>query len=156
MILWLYLFDKSFSFLNKSKNKKFFKRRLSLQNFFLAGFFITLFTMSMSISMAILLPIYLARRFVNRKMVVAYAIGANISTLFDTLFLGLLTKSVLGISTILAFLVGVTLVAGLLFLLFKPYQKSISYLTGKILKDKRTFIIFTCIIIFVPIIFLFF
>gem|GEM_PF-5632163 len=42
--------------------------------------------MSLSVSVAIMMPLYV-RKAINKKMLIAYILGANVSTLFDTLFL---------------------------------------------------------------------
>jgi len=154
LILGLFLFDRSFSFLAHWKDRKFIHKIVCVRTSFLAGFIITSLTMSMSISVAILLPLYI-RKVINRKMLIAYVLWANISTLFDTLFLWIISESILWIKVILGFMIAVTIAVSILMISFRPFQHLISHLTDKILKNKYTFIIFTAIVMFLPIIFLF-
>jgi Na+/phosphate symporter len=121
---------------------------------FMAGFVITALTMSMSISVGILLPLYM-RKIINKKMLIAYILWANVSTLFDTLFLGMMAKSILGIKVIIAFLIAVIAAVIFLMLTFNIYHRCISYITDKILSNRLLFFIFTIIIMFSPIVFLF-
>ncbi len=155
LVWWLFLFDKCFSFISHGKDKRILKKIVSIESSFISGFVVTALTMSLSVSVAILLPLYL-RKFINRKMLMAYILGANISTLFDTLFLWIMAKSIIGIKVILAFLFAVTLWVILIMIGFKYYHKAISYLTDKILSNKIHFIIFTIIVMFTPLIFFFF
>jgi len=153
MIWGLFLFDKSFSFLSNPENKEKLHKFETTKTAFASGFLITALTMSLSISVTILLPLYL-RKVIDRKILIAYILGANISTLFDTLFLGIMTKSTLGINVILTFLLSVCLAVGIYTLIFKVYYKTIGHITDKILSNKYIFLAFTIIVMIAPILFL--
>jgi len=149
----LFMFDKSFSFLKEKKNKEILDKFESSKTAFISGFLITALTMSLSISVTILLPLYI-RKYIDRKLLIAYILWANISTLFDTLFLGIMTKSTTGVEVILAFIIAVSISVIIYLLIFKRYYKSIGHITDQILKNKYRFFIFTLIIMLVPILFL--
>lgn len=153
MIGGLFLFDKSFSFLKEKENKEILKKFESPKTAFLSGFIITALTMSLSISVTILLPLYI-RKLIDRKLLIAYILWANISTLFDTLFLWVITKSTIGIQVIISFLIAVTFSVWIYLLFFKLYRKTIEKMTDNILKNKYRFLVFTIIIMLIPIIYL--
>jgi Na+/phosphate symporter len=149
----LFFFDKSFSFLKQKENQKILEKFENKKTAFLSGFIVTALTMSLSVSVTILLPLYL-RKLIDRRLLIAYILGANISTLFDTLFLGIMTKSILGIQVIISFLIAVTLAVSLYLLIFKYYRRSIGRITDLILKNKYSFLAFTIIAMAIPILFL--
>jgi len=160
LLLWfvflaagLFFFDKSFSFLKQKENKEILEKFETKKNAFISGFVITALTMSLSVSVTILLPLYL-RKLINRKLLIAYILWANISTLFDTLFLWIMTQSTIGIQVIISFLISVIFAVGIYILLFKHYRKWIWKITDYILKNKYNFLIFTIIAMIVPILFL--
>jgi len=153
LIWWLFLFDKSFSFLGDKKNKEKLKKIENKKTAFVSWFIITALTMSLSISITILLPLY-TRKLFNRKLLIAYILWANISTLFDTLFLWVITKSRLGIEVIIAFLISVILAVSIYLIFYKYYFKTIWKITDIILKNKYRFLIFTIIVMLVPVLFL--
>ncbi|NOZ44664.1 MAG: hypothetical protein GXP45_06050 [bacterium] len=71
MIGGLFMFDKSFSFLKEKKNKEILDKFESSKTAFISGFLITALTMSLSISVTILLPLYI-RKYIDRKLLIAY------------------------------------------------------------------------------------
>ncbi len=153
--LWwgLFLFDKSFSFLKEKENKEILEKFENSKTAFFSGFIITALTLSLSISVTILLPLYI-RKLIDRKLLVAYILWANISTLFDTLFLWAITQSTIGIQVVLSFLIAVTISVGIYLLIFKYYRKTIWHLTDHILKNKYRFLTFTIIAMVIPLFFL--
>jgi len=150
----LFLFDKSFSFIAHGDNKKFIRKIVSVSTSFIWGFIITALTLSLSVSIAMLLPLYV-RKVINRKMLIAYILWANISTLFDTVFLWIISNSTTSIKVILSFLAAITIAVIIFMAIFKPYQHVISNFADKILKNKYTFIIFTAIMLLFPVILFF-
>jgi len=155
LVWWLFLFDRSFSFIAQWKDRRFIHKIVNVKSSFLAGFVITALTMSLSVSVAILMPLYV-RKVINRKMLIAYILWANTSTLFDTLFLWVMSQSILGIKVITGFIIAVFIAVIILMAWFKYYQHIISYLTDRILKNKYRFLIFMIIVMLWPIVFLFF
>jgi len=150
----LFLFDRSFSFIAHWKDRKILKKIANEKNSFIAGFILTALTMSLSVSVAIMMPLYV-RKAINKKMLIAYILGANVSTLFDTLFLWIMSQSAIGIKVILSFIISIAISVAILFALFKYYQNWISKATDYVLENKYRFIVFTIISMLGPIAFIF-
>ncbi|HKL43785.1 MAG TPA: hypothetical protein VJ892_00735, partial [Candidatus Absconditabacterales bacterium] len=149
----LFAFDKNFSFVKNDKVVAKIHKIENRRNAFLSGLIITALTMSLSISVTLLLPLYV-RKIITRRHLIPYILGANITTLLDTLLLGVLTNSVLGTKVILAFMAATIVSVTIYMIIFKFYKKAISYFTDKILDNKYVFVIFLIIIMFIPILFL--
>ncbi len=152
--IWLVLFDKSFSFVDSKKSLKHLKTINSDIWAFLAGFLITSFSMSLSISVTILIPLYI-KWAVNKRQLIAYIIWANITTLLDTLMLSVIANSAIWFNVVLAFCISVAIVWFLYMLWFKHYSKFILYMEDQILENKINFIIFLIITLILPIFILF-
>ncbi len=153
LVWWLFAFDKNFSFVWDEKVAKKIRKIENRKTAFLSWFILTALTMSLSISVTLLLPLYI-RKVITRRHLIPYILWANISTLFDTLFLGIMTKSAMWVNVILVFLLATMISVGIYMLIFKHYKKTISLFTDKILDNKYYFIIFLIVIMFTPILFL--
>jgi hypothetical protein len=88
------------------------------------GFVVALITMSVSVALTILVPA-MAKGYVRRRHAVPYIMGANISTLGDTLLGAALLGSTGPVAVVLAELIGITLVTLILmFFFYRPVQKT--------------------------------
>jgi sodium-dependent phosphate cotransporter len=154
LVWWLFAFDQNFSFVKDEHIAKKIRKIESTQTAFLAGFILTALTMSLSISVTLLLPLYM-RKVITRRHLIPYILGANISTLFDTLFLAIMTDSVIWIRVILAFITATIISVCIILFGFQYYRKIITFLTDTILDNKYYFILFLIIIMFIPLLFLF-
>lgn len=118
---------------------------------FLMGLVITLLTMSVSVSVGILVPLS-ARGYVRRENIVPYILGANISTLGDTLLAAALLGHGEAVAVVLVQMVSVTLVSlPIVTLLYWPYERAISRGLSWITRNRRNFIIFLSIVLLIPI-----
>ncbi len=153
LIWWLFAFDKNFSFVRDEKVAKKIRKIENRKTAFLSWFILTALTMSLSISVTLLLPLYV-RKVITRRHLIPYILWANISTLFDTLFLWIMTNSAMWVRVILSFMAATIISVSFYLLIFKYYKKSISYFTDKILDNNYYFIIFLIIIMFTPLLFL--
>lgn len=152
---WLFAFDKSFSFINSKSAEKKIKKIETIRNAFIFWFVLTALTMSLSISVTFLLPLYV-RKIVTRRYLIAYILGANISTLFDTLLLGMVANTVLWVKAVLAFILANIISVSIFFSVYTIiYRKVIYYITDKILDRKFLFLLFLFVIMVLPIIMVF-
>lgn len=149
LVLWLICFDKSFSFINDKKSVEKLKTISTNFSSFLAGFFITSLSMSLSVSVTILLPLY-TKGSIKKNHLIAYILWANITTLLDTVFLSIIAESSMWFSVILSFLISVWIVACLYMLWFKYYSRAILSFEEKILSNKIYFILFLFITLILP------
>ncbi|MBL7062801.1 MAG: hypothetical protein ISS49_01170 [Anaerolineae bacterium] len=119
---------------------------------FLMGLAITLFTMSVSISVGILVPLS-ARGYMRRENIIPYILGANISTFADTLVAAALLGDPRAIAVVTTHIVCAAIVSLLLILLaYRPYERAISDALAWITRRRRNFILFLSIIFVIPVV----
>lgn len=118
---------------------------------FLMGLVVTLITMSVSVSVGILVPLS-ARGYVRRENIIPYILGANISTLGDTLLAAALLGHSEAVAVVLVQMIAVTLVSlPIAVLLYWPYERAISRGLNWITRSRRNFTIFLSIVLLIPI-----
>jgi len=106
---------------------------------FLMGLAITLVTMSVSISVGILVPLS-ARGYMRRKNIIPYILGANISTLADTLVAAALLGDPQAVTVVMTHMACAAIVSLLLILLaYRPYERAISNALTRIIHRRRNF-----------------
>ncbi|MFQ6089058.1 MAG: hypothetical protein ACE5K0_09190 [Candidatus Methanofastidiosia archaeon] len=118
---------------------------------FFLGAVITTFTMSVSISMSVLVPLFL-RGYIKRREIVPYMIGANIMTFIDTLIIAILLENPTAVIIVLAELVGVALISLPCLVFYDKYYFFIENLTEHILKSTRRVVLFMLILFIIPIV----
>lgn len=119
---------------------------------FLLGLLVTMATLSVSISIGILVPLS-ARGYIRRENLTPYILGANISTLVDTLAAGVLLGDPRAMSVVLIHMVSGTLVSlPIVLLAYHPYERGLSRALAWISKNKRNFALFLGIIFVVPVV----
>lgn len=119
---------------------------------FLLGAAITLISMSVSVSLAILVPLS-QRGFVRRENVIPYIMGANITTFIDTLFAAVLLSDPAASTVVLASMLSITIVS--IFILataYRRYEHAMLLFVARIMESNRNLAIFMAIILLVPII----
>ncbi len=90
---------------------------------FSLGFFITLITTSVSVSLGLLVPLS-ARGYIKVENLVPYIMGANISTFIDTLLVAILLANPAAFTIVFAGIIGTILVSSvILFFFFRVYEK---------------------------------
>ncbi len=119
---------------------------------FLMGLVITLLTMSVSISVGILVPLS-ARGYMRRENIIPYILGANISTLADTLVAAALLGDPRAVTVVVTHMACATIVSlPLILLVYRPYERAISNALAWITRRRRNFTLFLGIIFIVPVI----
>lgn len=129
-ILSLWIFDRSIPDLNLKDSNVGQVSQLVYRPFvtFLLGAIITSFTMSVSVSLSLLIPLSV-RGFVRLENIVPYIMGANITTFIDTLLAAVLLVNPVGITVVLIMIMSV-LLASLSILIFgyRSYERLIQRL----------------------------
>ncbi|HEX2051007.1 MAG TPA: hypothetical protein VHJ34_10315 [Actinomycetota bacterium] len=86
---------------------------------FALGCLVALITMSVSVALTVLVPL-VAKRYVRREDILPYIMGANITTLGDTLLAAFLLDSAAAVRIVLAGIAGTTVVSVVLLALVYP------------------------------------
>jgi sodium-dependent phosphate cotransporter len=121
---------------------------------FMLGAGITLISMSVSVSLALLVPLS-HRGFVRRENVIPYIMGANITTFIDTLFASLLLSEPAAFTVILSSMISITIVSILvLALVYRRYEHVMLTFVAWIMQDNRTLAFFMGAILLIPVILL--
>lgn len=122
---------------------------------FLLGFLVTLVTLSVSISLGILVPLS-ARGYMRRENIIPYVMGANISTLIDTLVAAMLLGDSRGVAIVFSHMAAATVVSLLVIVFaYSAYERSVSRLLGWIVRKRLHFAIFLGLMIITPLILVF-
>jgi sodium-dependent phosphate cotransporter len=119
---------------------------------FLLGLAVTLLTMSVSISVGLLVPLS-ARGYMRRENIIPYILGANISTLADTLVAAALLGDPRAVTVVATHMVCAALVSLLVVLLaYRPYERAVSNALTGIIRRRRNFALFLGVIFVVPVV----
>jgi len=119
---------------------------------FLMGLVITLLTMSVSISVGILVPLS-ARGYMRRENIIPYILGANVSTLADTLVAAALLGDPRAVTVVVTHMVCAAIVSLLLILLaYRSYERAISDALAWITRRRRNFALFLGVILIIPVV----
>ncbi len=117
---------------------------------FLIGLAVTALTMSVSVSVGILVPLS-ARGYVRRENIIPYILGANISTLVDTLVAAALLGDPRGVTVVLAQMMSIALVSLPIVLLFyRAYERLVSRALRWVTHSRRNLAIFLGTSLIVP------
>ena len=122
---------------------------------FVLGALITILTLSVSVSLAILVPLS-AKGIIRRENSLPYIMGANITTFIDTFVAAL---SIGGSDAFMIVFVKMGSVAFIslivLMLFYRPFKRITLYVQEKIINDNRTLALFLCVMLIIPVTLLF-
>lgn len=113
---------------------------------FLFGAFLTMITMSVSVSLSLLLPLSV-RGYVRQENVIPYIFGANITTFVDTLIAAFLLGNSAAVTIVLVQMVSVAIVT--IFILItslRYYERTIQFL-ARLIGSKNGYILLYIILI---------
>ncbi len=91
---------------------------------FLVGAGITLVSTSVSLSLGMLVPLYL-KGYIQRREIIPYILGANVTTFIDTLLAALVLDNPVAINIVLVQMVAVLGVSAVVLLMYKEYSRAI-------------------------------
>jgi len=115
------------------------------------GCLVALVTMSVSVALTVLVPI-VAKKYVKRAHVIPYVMGANITTLGDTLFAAFAVHSPAAVRIVLAQVIATTALTVLALAFFYPQVRAgVSWFECKVTKSLTTLAVFTAGLFLVPI-----
>jgi len=121
---------------------------------FLLGMVATTLTLSVSISLGLLVPLS-TRGYIRRENLIPYILGANITTMIDTLVAGILLGDPHAMTIVVAHMIGAVIVSlPIVILFYRAYERIISRLQIWITQRKRNFAIFLGALFFIPIVLL--
>jgi Na+/phosphate symporter len=119
---------------------------------FALGALITLISMSVSLSLAILVPLS-ARGFVRRENVIPYIMGANITTFVDTLLAAVLLDNACSFTIVLVQMLSITAVSiVILATAYRRYERVMLCFVGSMTASNRYLALFMAAIFVVPIV----
>ena len=119
------------------------------------GCAVALVTMSVSVALTILVPL-VVKGYVKREAIIPYIMGANITTLGDTLLAAFLLNSPGSVRIVLAGIVGTTIVSVFLLTFFYvPTRRAIWRFQRKVVSNRTTLFAFTACLFLVPLAILF-
>ena len=156
ILLSFHLFDKCLPQMTLKESQVGWMSRLvyrPLVMFFL-GALVTMFSMSVSLSLSILVPLS-ARGFIRRENVIPYIMGANITTFIDTLLAAVLLNNPSAFTIVFVEMFSVTALSILVLTIFyRGYQRTMLKFVGQVTENPRNLVVFMIIILIVPIILL--
>ena len=116
----------------------------------LLGAGITLISMSVSVSLAILVPLG-NRGFVRRENVIPYIMGANVTTFIDTLLAALLLGNPAATSVVWTQMFSISIVSVLMLLVgFRRYEAMVLRFVDQLTRDDRHLAWFMVVILLLP------
>ena len=119
---------------------------------FALGALITLISMSVSLSLAVLVPLS-ARGFVRRENVIPYIMGANITTFIDTLLASVLLDNPWSFTIVSVQMVSITAVSVvILSTAYRRYERGILRFVASMTASNRSLALFIAVILVVPIV----
>ncbi|HBY98389.1 MAG: hypothetical protein M5U01_26120 [Ardenticatenaceae bacterium] len=148
------LFDQSLPKLQLNGHRRLTRIVSNPLAMFFLGLGLTTISMSVSISLSILVPLS-AKGLVRREHVIPYIMGANISTLIDTLFASILLNNPAAFTIIFVGMLSVTLASLLVLLLaYRRYERMILATVEWIMGRNRNLAIFMVTIFALPLLML--
>jgi Na+/phosphate symporter len=121
---------------------------------FLLGALVTMISMSVSLSLAILVPLS-ARGFVRRENVIPYIMGANITTFMDTLLAAVLLSNPPAFTIVLVEMFSVTVVSAIILVtVYRHYVRGLLRFVNWVTASNRHLFVFMAAILMLPIVLL--
>lgn len=116
---------------------------------FLFGALITLVGQSISLSLGIMIPLYL-KGFIQRRNLIPYIMGANITTFIDTLVVSLLLNNSLAFNVVIIAVVSSLIPTSIALLFYKKYYNFITRSVNTLFLHKKALVGFVLFLILFP------
>lgn len=113
------------------------------------GALVTLASTSVSLSFGLLVPLYL-NGYIDRKEIVPYMMGANITTFIDTLVVGFLYGGGIAANIVLIEMASVTLFSVIALVAYRPYSGAIEAAYKAVFHSNEALILFIVLLFVVP------
>ncbi|MDX1534522.1 MAG: hypothetical protein R3291_02760, partial [Thermoplasmata archaeon] len=118
---------------------------------FVLGAAITLVSTSVSLSLGMLVPLYL-KGYLRRRDVIPYIIGANITTFVDTLLVAFLLSNAAATNIVLIAMLSVGAVSVLVLLFYRWYSRALLWLFHWTFHSNRAVVGFAVLLLAVPVV----
>jgi sodium-dependent phosphate cotransporter len=150
LLVGLWLFDSVLERVETETVRRHVFRHFGRQwTAFGVGVLITALTTSVAFSLGVVVPLY-NRGFVRREEITPYVLGANLSTLLDTLVVAFVLDTAAGVTIVLLILGLATAFTLLALFAYDPYVTVIHAGQDKLLSDRRYFVGFLLVMVLVP------
>jgi sodium-dependent phosphate cotransporter len=154
VVLWVsfYLFDRVLPELDLQQSRFSQVARLVYRPLpmFILGSALTLITLSVSLSLSLLVPLS-ARGYIRRENAIPYIMGANITTIVDTLLASVVLGSSEAFTVVLVTMVSVTLVSlTVMLLFFRRYERLVLGVVEWATDSNQNLALFVFSILIVP------
>jgi solute carrier family 34 (sodium-dependent phosphate cotransporter) len=121
---------------------------------FALGCIVATLTLSVSVALTVLIPLAV-KGYVRRDEALPYIMGANITTLADTLVVAMLQRNPVAAQIVLAEAIGVTLVSlAILVFWYQPVKRSVIRLDDYLVASNRRLLAFVAVLFVLPVSFL--
>jgi hypothetical protein len=121
---------------------------------FALGCIVATLTLSVSVALTVLIPLAV-KGYVRRDEALPYIMGANITTLADTLVVAMLQRDPVAAQIVLAEAIGVTLVSiAILAFWYQPVKRSVIRLDDYLVASNRRLLAFVAVLFLLPVSFL--
>jgi sodium-dependent phosphate cotransporter len=158
VVLWVsfFLFDRALPELDLEQSRFSQVARMVYRPLpmFILGSVLTLVTLSVSLSLSLLVPLS-ARGYVRRENAIPYIMGANITTIVDTVLATVVLGSSDALSVVLASMLSVSLVSLVILLLFfRRYERAMLSVVEWATATNRNLALFMAAIMVTPLVLL--
>jgi Na+/phosphate symporter len=121
---------------------------------FALGCLVATLTLSVSVALTLLVPLA-SRGYVTRREAIPYIMGANITTLADTLVAAMVLGNAVAVQIVLAQAIAVALISALfLAFAYRPLVDSVMRLDEWVVESNRRLWLFVAVLFVLPAIFL--
>jgi hypothetical protein len=121
---------------------------------FALGCIVATLTLSVSVALTVLIPLAV-KGYVRRDEALPYIMGANITTLADTLVVAMLQQDPVAAQIVLAEAIGVTIVSlAILAFWYQPVKRSVIRLDDYLVVSNRRLLAFVAVLFILPVTFL--
>lgn len=144
-------FDMAFAGLGERKIRSNYIRFLLSNRWysFIAGAVLTLVTTSVALSLGIIVPLY-NRGYIKRKEIIPYMMGANITTLADTVMAAIVLETSLGMKALLVLAISSSVFTILALVFYRQYFYLLKTTFDAIVTDSRVLGAFVLSLTLVP------
>ena len=155
LYIGLSIFDKAFHRSEEEEIKSSGGHRLLMVPAFsfLIGAGITFLSTSVSLSVGMLVPLYL-KGYVRRRDIIPFIMGANVTTFIDTLVAAIVLNNRIATNIVLIQMVAVLIISIFVLIFYKYYLRGLMKLLTSLFTYKRAMLGFALTLVVVPIILL--
>ncbi|MDY6770720.1 MAG: sodium:phosphate symporter [Candidatus Nanohaloarchaea archaeon] len=148
----LELFDHAFAELSADRfENRYFRYLMGTPWIAMAvGALATLVTTSVAISVGLIVPLYNKGYYIKRKEIIPYLMGANITTLADTLFAAVVLDTYIGFNLVLLLGAAATLVTLVYLVFYDRFYGVVKFLFDKVVTDRRYMLFFALSLTLLP------